>query len=280
MSYQFLDAYGSVLTADSSIVTGVTQRPVINIASILTPLNITIAGNPSISGTVNAVQQGAWTTSVVGGVSILGGNVGVNQLGAWTTSVVGGVSILGGTVGATQVGIWATSMVGGPINVNSILGTYPQDNTYARTNAGVFTLGVRNDNVSSFASANSNFTPFGVDSAGRSLVKPFAAEETRIEGYNSVVSTSVTTLVAAPGTGLKNYITDIMVANSGATTTLITFKSGSGSILGYTIAPTGGGSNIIGMAMPMKTGDNSTFDFQPTSASSILYVTVKGYKAP
>jgi hypothetical protein len=95
-----------------------------------------------------------------------------------------------------------------------------------------------------------------------------------------LVSTSVTTLVAAAGTGLRNYITDIMVANTGATTTLITFKDGAGSVLGYTIAPTAGGSNMIGFATPMRTGANATFDFQPTSASSILFATVKGFKAP
>ena len=296
MSYQFLDAYGSILTADSSIVQGVVQRPILNIASILTPLNINITGNPSVSGQVgasvigtvpvtqvgtwNVAQSGAWTTSVVGGVSVLGGTVGVTQLGAWTTSVVGAVSVVGGTVGVTQVGVWATSVVGGPLNINSILGTYAEDAGHVDGNPGVFTLGVRNDNVSSFVSANTDYTPFGLDSAGRSLMKPFAAEEARVEGQASLVSTSITTILPAAGTGLRNYITDIMVANSGATTTAITFKDGAGSLIGYTIAPTGGGSNMIGMAMPFRTGANQTFDFQPVSASSILYVTARGFKAP
>ncbi len=118
------------------------------------------------------------------------------------------------------------------------------------------------------------------DSAGRTVVKPFSPEESRVEGYHSVVSTSVTTLVAAAGAGLRNYITDIIIANSGAVTTAITFKDGLGSILGYTIAPAGGGSNLIGFNTPIRTGANASFDFQPTAASSIIYATVKGFKAP
>lgn len=118
-----------------------------------------------------------------------------------------------------------------------------------------------------------------IDSQGRAVIKPFATEALRIEGYASIVSSSITTLVAAPGGSLRNYITDIMIANTGAVTTAITFQDGLGSILGYTIAPAGGGSNMIGFATPMRTGVNASFDFQPVSASSILYATVKGYKA-
>lgn len=310
MSYQFLDAYGSVLTADSSIVSGVIQRPTINIASILTPLNITLTGSPSISGNVGAsiigtvpvTMAGSWTTSVVGGVSILGGNVGVNQLGAWTTSVVGAVSIVGGQVGVTQLGAWTTSVVGavsvlggtvgvtqvgtwatsvvGVLQIASIKGTYLEDAGHIHADAGLFVLGVRNDTVSSFASNNTDYTPFATDSAGRYLIKPFAAEEARVEGHNSVVSTSVTTVIAAAGTGLRNYITDLMIVNSGATTTALTLKDGAGSIMGFAIAPTNGGSNMVGLAIPFRTGANASFDIQPTSASSILYFTAKGYKAP
>lgn len=140
--------------------------------------------------------------------------------------------------------------------------------------------GMRNDAVASFLGADLTTRPIATDSAGRTLTKPFSAEESRIEGYASLVSTSVTTLVAAAGTGLRNYITDFFIANTGATTTLVTFKDGAGSILGYTIAPAGGGSNASGIATPIRTGANATFDFQPTSSSSILYATVKGFKAP
>lgn len=215
-----------------------------------------------------------------GGASVLS----IDPSGAMRVSVVGTIpTTITGSVITLNIGSIVTTNVGSVITVlqaASIVGTYAEDAPSAGTDKGIFMLGVRNDTVASLVSADLDYGARTSDSAGRTLIKPFAAEEARVEGYNSVVSTSVTTLVAAAGVGLRNYITDVMVANTGATTTLITFKDGLGSILGYTVAPTGGGSNIIGMMMPIRTGANATFDFQPTSASSILFVTVKGYKAP
>lgn len=142
-------------------------------------------------------------------------------------------------------------------------------------------MGVRNDNVASFVSANLEYGPQATDAAGRGLTKPFAAEEARVEGYASTVNVSVTTLVAAAGAGIRNYITDVWIANTGGSATLVTFKSGGGaSVLGYTIAPAGGGSNLQGLQTPIRTGANETFDFQATTGTSVLYATVKGYKAP
>lgn len=202
------------------------------------------------------------------------------------TKLVGTVSVVS-TVPASVsgVGLFNTNHTGNGsiiaiLQAASIVGTYAEDSVSADGDKGLFILGIRNDAVASFVSADKDYAPHATDSAGRILGKPFAPEESRVEGYNSVVSTSVTTLVGAAGTGLKNYITDFFVANTGSVATLVTFKDGLGSILGYTIAPAGGGSNAVGFATPIRTGANATFDMQAATATSILYGTVKGFKAP
>lgn len=241
-------------------------------------IRVSILGIPSISGTVNigtipgsviAFQGGTQITSIVGTVALSPSIFGA--------SIIGTVPVIqSGTVIASIAGTVALSP---SIFGASIIGTIPatQSGTWTPSAIGYVT---RNDALASFLGANLTTRPLASDSAGRVLTRPFSPEESRVEGYASLVSTSVTTLVAAAGTGLRNYITDIMIANSGATTTIITFRDGAGSVLGYTIAPTAGGSNMIGFATPMRTGANATFDFQPTSASSILYATVKGFQAP
>lgn len=264
-------------------------------------------GNQSISGTVGASVIGTvpvTATSVGGASPATVFNIGAQASGAVINTVSMGNN-LGDGGGATALAVanmvyngsnWdrqrGNSSVGAVVTTASssvltiwqspsIVGTYAEDAGSASGDKGIFTLGVRNDTVASLASADLDYLARASDSAGRALTKPFAAEESRIEGYNSVVSTSVTTLVAAAGAGLKNYITDIILVNTGAATTLVTFRSGGGtSVLGYGIAPAGGGSNMIGFAMPLKTLANESFDFQPTTASSVLFATVKGYKAP
>lgn len=162
MSYQFFDANGSILTADSNVVGGAHQ-PIVQVSSIIGTIPVTFTGSPSVSGTVGAsvlgtvpvtqsgawnaavTQSGAWTTSVVGGVSVLGGNVGVTQLGAWTTSVVGTVSVAGGTISITPasvsgVGVFNTNNVGNgsviTVFQNSSLIVF-QGGTWATSTVGV-----------------------------------------------------------------------------------------------------------------------------------------------
>lgn len=237
-------------------------------ASVLTinpdgSINASIIGIPPAVGSVVAFQGGApWAATNVG--SVITTNIGS------VVAVLQSSSILAVPVGSVITVLQAPSIVG----------TYAEDATHSPSDKGLFAMAVRNDTNNAFTTTDVDYSPIAVDLAGRVINKPFSSETSRIEGYNSVVSTSVTTLVSTAGSLTRNYITDIMVANTGAVTTLITFKDGAGSILGYTIAPAGGGSNMIGFATPMRTGNNTSFDFQATAASSILYVTVKGYKGP
>ena len=216
-NYNFLDAYGSVLTASSKEVGGAHQ-PIVQINSALGAIPVSFSGSPSISGTVN---------------------------------------------------------VGG-----SVLGTYGEDTGHTDGNAGLFTLGVRNDLTSSFVSANLDYTPRATDSAGRTLVKPFASDASSVFGVGSVNGAASVILMTAPGAGLKNYLTDFAVANTGAATTLVRITAGGASVLAFTIAPTGGGSNMIGFATPISAPPNSPINMAADTASSVVYGTAYGYRAP
>lgn len=208
MSYQFLDAYGSVLTADSSFVSGVIQRPIVNIGSTV-------------------------------GVS-LSGNV-----------VVSSASIVGG---------------------------YAEDSAHTSGDVGLFTLGVRNDAISSLASANLEYVGLSLDSSGRTLIKPFAPNEALVQGVSSTVNINPSSLIAGAGAGLRNYLTDILVSNTGSVATSVSFRDGDGSVIGRTIAPANSGSNIH-LSFPMRTGGfNQPIEFTAQTAVSILSVSAYGYK--
>lgn len=234
---------------------------------------------PSVSGTV---QVGNFPTNqnVSGSVvAFVSGTVPVNTAGS--------VVAFQGT-SPWVVNFQNSSILAQPVSsvitiqqANSIVGTYAEDSAHTTADKGVFGLGIRNDAVASLVSADLEYIGHSHDSAGRTLIRPFAPEEARVEGYISLTNTSVTTLVAAAGTGLKNYITDVWIANTGSVTTLVTFSSGGGSsILGYTIAPAGGGSNLLGLATPIRTLANETFGIQAGTPTSVLYATVKGFRAP
>ena len=150
MSYAFIDGYGSVLTAESSVVSGSAQRPVVTVGSFLTAVPTTITGNPSISGTVGA-------------------------------SVIGNVNIT----------------------------------------------------ITSIATANG-------------AVPIFAPLTARIQGTADlrVVQGASVVVLAAQGSGVRTYVEHVQIANFGSASVLVTFADTTTSILGYTIAPAGGGSNF------------------------------------
>ena len=257
-NYEFLDAHGSILTGRSSVTSGSAQAPLVTISSFLTAVPTTPSGNQSVSGTVGSSIIG----QLPAGTAVLGSIATLQGTSPWLiSSVYGNIS---GSVLSQQLGTLISSVVN---SIPSSLLT------------GVH--GFRNDAVASALGADLTWRPLALDSAGRILARPFAAEESRIEGYASTVNLNANSIIAAAGTGLKNYITDVWVANTGAAATLVTFLSGGGiSVLGYTIAPAGSGSNLPGLITPMRTDANATFDFRAATGTSVLYVTAKGFKGP
>lgn len=261
-NYDFIDAHGSIITARSSITSGSAHEPFVIITSFLSTVPTTASGNQSVSGRVDASMVGM----LPGGTNVLGSVATLQGTSPWN---------IAGSVLAVQ-GIWSGSVIAQQLGtvISSVVNSIPSSLL-----TGVH--GHRNDAVASYLGGDLSWRPIATDSAGRIVTKFFAPEESRVEGYASTVNVSVTTLIAAAGAGLRNYITDVWLANTGAATTLVTFRSGGGtSVLGYTIAPTASGSNLPGLVTPMRTLANETFDFQASTGTSVLYATVKGFRAP
>lgn len=263
-----------------------------SVAAIVVNTNLNVSGSVatwinSSSGSVITIPQGSIAAAIISGsVAVATGNSSVQVLNFPTNqNVSGSVVAFQGTspwvVNFQNSSILATP-VGSTITVvqaNSIVGTYAEDSGHTTADKGLFVLGVRNDTVSSLTSADLDYTPHATDSQGRTVIKPFSPNESEFTYTGSVVSTSVT-LIQASAVGKRSYITDFFFANTGASTTLVTIQDGSTSVLGYTIVPTTGGSNSPGIAIPLKTAPSQDLAFKSNTATSVLYITIKGYQAP
>lgn len=217
-------------------------------------------------------------TNAVGSIAVLQGtNPWV--LGNTSVLLLPGLNVIGSVAVLQGTSPWITTT-----QASSIVGTYAEDAASADGDKGLFTLGIRNDAVASFVSADKDYTGTATDSAGRVLVKPFAPNESSIFGHSSTVNAgdiASILLIAGAGAGLKNYITDYQVSNTGSVSTLITFTEGGGSVLARTIAPAGGGSNMPGMMWPVSNVvPNQPINLVTGTASSTLYISFRGFKAP
>lgn len=213
----------------------------------------------TLDGKVTACNTGAVTISA----ALPAGTNAIGKLAANSGVDIGDVdvtSVIAGT-GATNLG-------------------KAEDAGHSTGDTGVFALAVRKDTLTTaITNTDADYSQISVDDLGRvqTTVAPLAS---MVRGTATTTGTSDTSLVAASGdAGLKTYITDIQIANTGATTSLITFKDGSGgSTLGYTVAPAAGGSNIH-FTVPLVTTANTAFYFAAGSASTTIYASAQGFKA-
>ncbi len=97
-----------------------------------------------------------------------------------------------------------------------------------------------------------------------------------ISGSTSVFTGVIQPVIAAQGTSIFSYITAVQVANNSANPVYVSFLNGlAGSIVGYTIAPANGGSNIT-MPNALKTLANGAFSASISGVASV-FVTAEGF---
>ena len=245
-----------------------------------------VQGTVSVLGTVPVTQSGNWITSIVNIIpsSVIIGTSIFGQLPSGTAPL-GSVATLQGTnpwivnfQNSSIVAIPVGSVIGYWHKSPSIVGTYAEDAAHATGDKGVFGLGVRNDTLSSITSADLDYSPHGVGPTGETIatITPFTKG---IQGSADlrVVQGASVLVIAAQGASIFSYIRSAQITNLGSASVLVTFGGGLGSILGYTIAPSGGGSNI-NFDPWLKTGENSAFTASISGTASVL-VSAQGFIA-
>lgn len=265
-----------------------------SIAATVTP-----AANQSVSGAVTvagSVLLGSSNASVIAYVPnsvatvIIGGSIAASFTPPANQSVSGAVNVSGsvllGSSNASVITVWKDSSVlsvpvGSTIAVlqaASIIGTYAEDTAHTTGDKGLLSLAVRNDTLSSVTSADGDYSPTIVGPTGE-LVTANAPITKWIRGTADlrVVQGASVTAIAAQGASIFTYITGVQVVNFGSASVIVTLGGGLGSILGYTIAPAGGGSNIV-YPNALKTGENSAFTASINGTASVL-VSAQGFVA-
>lgn len=298
---------GSITAVSATIVAGSITSVTNPAGSVTTVIGTITANAGTVPGSVVAFQgTSPWLTNQGGSVITvwkdssvvayqLAGSILATSATVLPGSVSGAITAPPGSImsvanpagSVTTVNFQNSSILTIPANTSvitilqapSIVGTYGEDVPSTAADKGIFTLGIRNDTVASLVGADLDYTGWSTDSAGRHLTKPFAAEEARLTFNGSVVSGSVTAIFNSV-VGLRNYVTDFFVANTGTATTLLTFKDGSTSVLGYAVVPAGGGFSAPGLNMPIRSFPSQDLAYSVSPSTSVLYLTVQGYKAP
>ncbi len=138
----------------------------------------------------------------------------------------------------------------------------------------------RTSNVT--AVANDDRVDAQFDVIGRQVVAPYTLYDNVVRGCGNATGTSDTAVIAAAGSGVRNYITSISVINTSSTSTYVTMKDGSTAL--YEIAAPASssaiGGAIVTLPVPLRTTANTAFNFASAAGVTTMRVCAAGFTAP
>lgn len=120
-----------------------------------------------------------------------------------------------------------------------------------------------------------------VDANGR-LIAVLAGEaaQTNIVSSSGLVSNTdgaSTALIAAQGAGVLTYITDITITNTSASMIYVEIKDGTTTKWVFPVPATGGVTHSF--ETPLKGTANTAWNFDPSAATTTVYIAANGYTA-
>ncbi len=241
------DGASVTLGAKADAKSTATDTTAISVMSVLKQISASAQAPPS-----QAVTQATGTNLH----AVLDANSGVD-IGKLTANQSVNLSQVNGTTtvnGGSAAGILA---VGGPNATNVAITGNP-------TNLGAQAVSSENSAVTTARQVQ-----LVADLVGKLIVLPYSNPENFVSGCisSAMTGTTTTSLIAAPASGLRNYITQITVSNSHATVgTDIIIQDGSGGTTLYVIpaAAVFGGATVT-FPVPLR---------QPTTATAIYCANV------
>lgn len=255
----------------------------------------------NISGSVVGFQGGTWSTSVMTNVitsiatagQVMGSVAALQATNPWIVNFQNSsiIAINAGSIitipSGSVVTVWKDSSVlavpvGSVITVfqaPSIVGTYAEDAASASGDKGFLVMGARNDTLASVTSADGDYSSHVVGPAGE-LIAENAPLTKWVSGTASMlggtpVTGSLVPVIAAQGASVFTYITGLQIANASATNVWITLLGGTNSVIGFTVAPANGGSNIY-YQNGIKTNANAAFSASVSAVASV-YLSAQGF---
>lgn len=225
---------------------------------------VSVKVDQTTPGTTNGVQINA---ALPAGTALVG-KVGLDQTTPGTTNAVS----------IAQIG--ATTVVNGGVAGSLAVGGNSANN--ATLTGNPLAQGCQAASAEPTLATNGQGAYVACDLAHKQIVAPYANPENLVSGTTAAMTgTTSTSLVAAPGSGLRNYITNLTCVNSHATVgTFITIQDGSGGTALYTLAAASVfGGSVVSLPAPLRqpTTNTALFVADVTTGANVI-CSASGYK--
>lgn len=246
--------------------------------------SITVDGTVAVSGTVTVASHAVTNAGTFAVQNTAATPAGTNNIGDVDVLTINGVAPAFGTGvrGATvqRVTIATDDSVPVTIATNTPVGNVAHD---AADSGSPLKTGGRARTSDITSVANDDRTDSVHTKNGFQVVFPFCLPENLVKGAitTAMTGTTSTSLIAAPGAGLYNYITQVTVSNSHATVgTDVTLQDGNGGTAFYTIpaaAVYGGAAIQFNPPLRQPTSNTALYCVNITTGASTK-VSASGFK--
>lgn len=246
-------------------------------------LRVSIVAGAGTGGT-SATDDAAFTAAAGSGTPMMGfatadtvdsGDVGVV---AMTTARALHVAVQSIAAGSNNIGDVDVLSLPASTNTIEIVGDVAHDAGVAGNPVQVG--GYASNNIEGITQvANGDLTREVHDLNGVLVTRP----HTTLEEIQSVRTTNTdgnsTSLVAAAGSGVHNYLSAITIWNSSSTDGFVDLRDGTAGSVLYTVpAPQTGGAHIT-FPVPLKFGDNTAIAYDVSGAISTIYISAVFFQA-
>jgi hypothetical protein len=184
--------------------------------------------------------------------------------------------------GASQANVIATQAVSGTVTSN--LGTggtgatslgKAEDAVHASGDTGVFVLAVRAPTTpASPTSAAGDYGSILVDLEGKLLISGTGAPELTIQTQANFTTTSSAALRSAAGSGIRTYLTDLYIENTGATEARFFLLDGATTVASFTVPAKN--TLVVSPVTPFRGSANTAWNGQLGVAGTVT-VSFLGY---
>lgn len=256
---------GSVTVASHDVTNAGTFA--VQVSSSALPSGAATAANQTTGNTSLSSIDGKITACDTGAVVLTTGTASIGRLAANAGVTIGAVEIASAQTLGTVTTV-ATLTGSGIAHDSADSGNPHKIGAKATTSLSGLTLVASGDRTDLFA---------GVD--GVVITRPHCNLEDIVTGQAAITDGSSTSVIAAAGSGIKIYITEVIIANSSSTNVTVDLRDGTaGSVKGTFSAPANGGSHKT-LSTPLPFSANTIVAADPSAAASTVTVTLIGFKS-
>lgn len=253
---------GSVTVASHDVTNAGTFA--VQVSSSELPSGAATAANQTTGNTSLSSIDTKITVCDTGAVVLTTGTASIGKLAANAGVTIGAVEI----ASAQTLGTLTTLTGSGVAHDGVDSGNPHKVGAKATTALSGVTLVASGDRTDLYA---------GVD--GVVITRPHCNLEDIVTGQAAITDGSSTSVISAAGSGVKIYITEVIIANSSSTNVTVDLRDGTaGSVKGTFSAPANGGSHKT-LSTPLPFSANTAIAADPSAAASTVTITLIGFKS-